>query len=144
MGNVPYVNKFNIAWQVTRVKAKKIEGAHNKGAFVIGWLVDHPTYANYKRVHNWLKMLGYGYKIDSGDRRYCEWALKQLEENRESYTDPSDTDHLDFIRYKHTEVYEVFVDLLARKNNFQFLGRTPVDQKVFVEAMEKYLKEVLS
>jgi hypothetical protein len=138
---MPYVNKFNIAWQVMRVKAKKIEGAHNKGAMIIGWLVNHPTYANYKRVHNWLRMLEYGYRIGSGDRKYCEWALKQLEENKDTYNDPSDSDHLDFRSHRRSEIYAVLMDLRKRKNNFQFLGRTPVDQQEFMDKLEQYIRE---
>ena len=55
-------NKFNIHWQIVRVKARSIKDVDAKVDFVMDFLNSNKNVHNKDRVSNWLKMTSYAYK----------------------------------------------------------------------------------
>ena len=58
-------NKFNIHWQIVRVKARSIKDVDAKVDFVMDFLNSNKNVHNKDRVSNWLKMTSYAYKAVS-------------------------------------------------------------------------------
>ena len=59
-------NKWNINWQVARVRAKKIKDVQGRVEFMQEWLNLHNHYENVDRIKNWYRMC---IMSSRGDRR---------------------------------------------------------------------------
>lgn len=129
------MNKFNLAWQLTRMKARDIKTVPEKIAFVMNFLNKHPNIHNYARVFNWLKMTSLGYSA----RGEFEKMLDYLESRRPDYGSSVDYD-LEFDEVSTAELKKLLKDLSKRKYDFQF-GSTPKAHTEFVEQLQKELEK---
>lgn len=128
------VNKFNIYWQIVRVKARDIKDVDEKINFVVEFLEQKPNTHNLERVRNWLKMTSLGYT--GANRKKFEKVLEALD--GESYSSKDLPNDLTKIRTADLQL--VHKDLSKRKYGFQF-NKTPQAHIDFMEALEKELKK---
>jgi len=126
------INKFTPAWQITRVKARDIKDPWTKLKFVTDWLDKYPTYNNYQRVLNWVRMTGLPYS----DPFKTLYHNKANELTKKSWTDNT-VDDMDFKNFDINDLTKVFKDLRARKYGFQF--KTPQSHIKFVTQLKVYL-----
>lgn len=131
-------NKFNFAWQLVRVQARKIKEVPAKIKHVMAYLHKHPNIHNYDRIHNWLKMTQLGYKGDSKATGHFKDALENLEKNKSKYNAPDDN-HVKLSDVSTDDIKMVLNDLGSRKYDFQF-GATPKAHTEFVSTLEKELE----
>lgn len=123
-------NKFNIYWQIVRVKARDIKDVHAKLKYVLDFLNKHKNIHNYERVLNWVQMTGVAYKGEQ--RKAFEDAAAKLKENKDAYSSSEDLDN-DLSKVDRSEVEKVYADLSKRKYGFQY----KTVPKAHVEFMEK-------
>ena len=102
------VNKFNIEWQMVRVRARAIKDVESKVAFVLDWIGENYNDNNVDRVNNWLKMTSYAYK----DRSAFDVKLEKLGISEDSNNDLS--------KVSTSDLQMVFKDLSKRKYGFQY------------------------
>mgnify|MGYP003630828843 CR=1 FL=1 len=105
------VNKFNIRWQLVRVKAKKIKDVENKIEFVLNFLKKNNSKENFGRIINWLKMARLGYK-DTNKRQLLDLAEKIKCDVRDKVNDLS--------LIISDDLLMVYRDLNKRKYGFQY------------------------
>lgn len=133
---MPVVNKYNIHWQVVRVKAKAEKNVDIKVRYVLDWYYTYPSKANFKRIENWLKMSPLGYKLQSVKQIYRD-ALAELE--LQGYEEKlEDQFEYQFERYTFKELKQVLRDVKKRKYNFKYNG-APKSHYDFVIELERYL-----
>lgn len=130
-------NKFNFAWQLVRVQARKIKEVGEKIEHVMDYLRRYPNVHNYDRILNWLKMAKLGYKGSTYAANAFNKAIKQLEDNKEMFNSPEDNESN--LVDAHTEdIQAVLDDLSKRKYDFQY-NETPKAHTEFVAQLEKEL-----
>jgi hypothetical protein len=126
-------NKFNFAWQLARVQARKIKEVPGKIAYVLEYLQHNPNVHNYDRVRNWMRMTELGYKGDKKATEAFQRALTDLDGSKQKYADTEDNE-VDLAVVSTADINEVLEDLAKRKYDFQF-GSTPKDHTEFVETL---------
>tara|TARA_R110000824_G_scaffold62061_5_gene164569 strand:- start:4833 stop:5240 length:408 start_codon:yes stop_codon:yes gene_type:complete len=109
------VNKFNIRWQLVRVKAKKIKDVENKIEFVLNFLKKNNSKENFGRIINWLKMARLGYK-DTNKRQLFIDALDLAEKIKCDVRDKVN----DLSLIISDDLLMVYRDLNKRKYGFQY------------------------
>ena len=77
------VNKFNIAWQIERVKARSIKDVNQKVKHVVSFLNKNKSKENYERVLNWLKMTKVAYRSEA-QRKVFDDAIAKVSKTRYS------------------------------------------------------------
>ena len=123
-------NKFNIHWQVLRVRMKQMLPRDRIKA-AITFLHENPYHANYKRVLNWTKMTSYAYRQEFDD--FELWLRK----HEALFSQEGDLDN-DMEIYSEEELQGVLHDLEKRKYNFQYAG-VPKQHMEFVDMVNKEL-----
>ena len=109
------INKFNISWQLVRVKAKKIKDVENKIEFVLNFLKKNNSKENFGRIINWLKMARLGYK-DTNKRQLFIDALDLAEKIKCDVRDKVN----DLSLIISDDLLMVYRDLNKRKYGFQY------------------------
>ena len=109
------INKFNISWQLVRVKARKIKDVENKIDFVLDFLKKNNSKENFGRIVNWLKMARLGYK-DMNKRQLFIDALNLIGKNK--YDARDNVNDLSLII--SDDLLMVYKDLSKRKYGFQY------------------------
>ena len=132
------VNKFNIHWQIVRVKARQIGNVFKKIEFVLDYLFFHPNIFNYERVLNWMKMTSIAYSVGTKERDEFERTLKYLAEYKHLYSSNVDIGN-DLTKVSTEDLQMVLKDLAKRKYGFQF-KQVPKDHVGFVQMLENELK----
>ena len=133
--NVRKINKFNIYWQIVRVKAKKIKDVNDKVNYVLEFLDDHNNVHNYGRVLNWLRMTELAYK---GDKKVpFKDAVKFLVKHKEDFENPEDMPN-DLSKIPQEDLEMVYKDLENRKYGFLI----PSAPKTHTDFMAKLKKEL--
>lgn len=128
------VNKFNIAWQIERVKARSIKDVNQKVKHVVSFLNKNKSKENYERVLNWLKMTKVAYRSEA-QRKIFDDAIAKVSKVRYSGSDSSN----DLSKISTNDLQMVLKDLKSRKYGFQF-KKTPQQHTDFVSAIEKELE----
>ena len=125
-------NKFNIHWQVTRVKARKEKCVRVKASYVAEWYSNNMNVHNYDRVKNWFVMTAMAYK---GEKKALLLdVLSALEK-----TDIENDSANDFSAVSEEDLLLVYKDLKKRKYGFQF-DKVPAAHVSFMEKLTKYLQ----
>ena len=128
------VNKFNSAWQLVRVKAKKTKDADKKIELVITYYKNNFTKSDLNRVLNWLKTTRMGYKASPQTQQKFDVAIKALDMNPTVFDNKSTIQEL-----SKQEAKDILKDLKTRKYDFQFKGKAPLTHKQFVNELEVYI-----
>lgn len=129
-------NKFQIDWQIVRVKAKSIKDVALKIVLVKKFLIDNPSRENYDRVKNWATMTSYAYKDLYKKDLFIEFLVFM-----ETLTyDKPDLDN-DFSRIALSDLLMVHKDLSKRKYNFHFGNHVPKSHTRFMESLTVYLED---
>ena len=119
-------NKFNIHWQIVRVKARSIKDVDAKVDFVMDFLNSNKNVHNKDRVSNWLKMTSYANK----DR-----SAFDVEINGDFILEDLDND-LSKVDLDNLKL--VFKDLSKRKYGFQYKS-VPLAHTEFMIELKKEL-----
>ena len=109
------INKFNISWQLVRVKARKVKNVENKIEFVLNFLKKNNSKENFGRIINWLKMARLGYK-DTNKRQLFIDALDLAEKIKCDVRDKVN----DLSLIISDDLLMVYKDLSKRKYGFQY------------------------
>ena len=109
------INKFNISWQLVRVKARKVKNVEDKIEFVLNFLKKNNSKENFGRIINWLKMARLGYK-DMSKRQLFMDALNVAEMIK---CDAKDNVN-DLSLIISDDLLMVYKDLSKRKYGFQY------------------------
>ena len=128
------INKFNISWQLVRVKARKIKDVESKIEFVLNFLKKNNSKENFSRIVNWLKMTRLGYK-DMNKRQLFIDALNMVEMIK---CDAKDNVN-DLSLVISNDLLMVYKDLNKRKYGFQYKSAP----KSHVEFVTKLKAELL-
>lgn len=126
------VNKFNIHWQIVRVKARSISDIDDKLNFVLTFLDQNKNVFNFHRVRNWLKTSAMSYK-DIARRKFIE-KIDLIDKHKQDYESLIDNDN-DLQQISSNNLQRVLKDLANRKYNFQFKS-IPKDHIDFVEKIK--------
>ena len=138
-------NKFNIAWQLTRVNARQIKGVEEKIDYVLNFLEKNRNHQNYERVMNWLKMTKLGYHKSQEAQAHFDIAIMAVNHSRDEGAYNSLWEDLeDFSDYKIEDLIRVQQDISQRKNGFQHKGKAPKDQVEFMARLEDYLETIVN
>ena len=129
------INKFNIRWQIVRVRARKLKNPKDKIELVLKFLKANNNIYNLGRVLNWLKTTGMAYR--GAIRERFNLLHDSLKASAKSFT-KRDSDN-DLAQVNTEDLQMVLDDLEKRKYNFQF-KKTPADHIIFVNALRKELK----
>jgi hypothetical protein len=130
------VNKFDIAWQIVRARAKKIKDPKQKIDFVLDFLNEHPNRNNFGRILNFFKMTKIAYKDPSIVALFDD-AIDYITTNQDQYN--STEDNVILLRDVPKEDLElVYNDLKKRKYGFQF-KQVPVAHTGFMKNLEDEL-----
>jgi len=125
-------NKFNIQWQVVRVKARQKKCVREKASYVADWYSENMNTHNYDRVKNWFTMTAMAYKGEN--KALLLDVLSALEK-----TDIEDDSANDFGAIKEEDLWLVYKDLKKRKYGFQF-NKIPADHISFMKKLTEYLQ----
>jgi hypothetical protein len=128
------MNKFNLSWQLTRVKARKIKDVDKKIDFVLFYLENNKNCHNLDRVSNWLRMTSLAYSNRSAFNK----ALQYIEDTKYNYLS-TDDNIVNVDNVSKEDILMVLKDLNKRKYNFRFNGKIPEDHKRFVEDLTSHL-----
>lgn len=134
-------NKFNIHWQIVRVKLRQVKDVRDKINAALKFLNDNKNAHNYERVLNWLKTTKMGYSGAGSDTlEKFDGAVVYLKRMREEgwYSSSNDTDN-DLSKVPHNDLQMVYKDLQKRKYGFQF-KTPPKDHVAFMEDLKKALQ----
>ena len=128
-------NKFQIDWQIVRLRAKQIKDAAEKAGLVEEFLKANLTIENKERVLNWAKMTAYGY----GDtpEAYILTALYNKIEDLE--VTEAEVYSNDFSKYSWEELALLESELRKRKYDFQMGSKVPESHIVFARELEAYI-----
>jgi hypothetical protein len=141
-----HVNKFDIAWQIVRAKAKKIKDPIEKIDYVIQFLNVNPNVHNFGRIMNWLKMTKVAYKDSSIQSEFDE-EVSWLESHKDQFSSTEDNEmkvedlsNKDLLAvYKDLREYFTFED--TSKTLFQSLSSFDSNAaQVLVELENRRLK----
>tara|TARA_R110002020_G_scaffold255662_2_gene469412 strand:- start:2335 stop:2739 length:405 start_codon:yes stop_codon:yes gene_type:complete len=124
------INKYQVDWQIIRVKARKEKGAKNKVSIVMDWLSNNTHENNYERVKNWLNMSRMGYRNEESKLYYTK-ALQGIEVI--SYTIGEENN--DLSRISDNDLLMIYKDLGNRKWGFQY-AKAPISHIDFMDQLE--------
>ncbi len=127
-------NKWNISWQVARVRAKKIKDIQMRVDFMHEWLLIHNYRVNIDRIANWLRMSMMSANYES--TIIYKKALYKLLEVRDLEEGDLPNDVKAYARDPIIE--DVLKDLEQRTYSFQF-KKLPPGHYEFI----KRIKDVL-
>lgn len=130
------INKYEINWQIARLRAKKCRHVEGKIATVSRFLGENYDNANLVRVTNWAKMTALGYKSKNQEavellNSFVSTLSTDVFSTREYFEN-------DFSAYSTAELRDLLKDLKSRKFNFHYT-KLPKDHILFVAELEKYL-----
>ena len=128
-----HINKFQIHWQIVRVKARKIKDVERKIDFVKQFLISYDSLENKERVKNWATMTSMGYRdksIKDLFKAFLQWIS--------SYSYNSKDLHNDFAEHPNEDLLLVYKDLSKRKYGFQY-SKTPKSHIDFMDGLSDYL-----
>ena len=129
------INKFNAAWQITRLQAKNIQNPDEKLRIIRDYFNRHTTVSDKSRVLNWLRTTSMAYKASLGIQQKFEQEIHKIELSKPTiYDNNSKISNL-----KKEDAILLFKDLKGRKYAFQFGGRTPKDHDNFVFQLRQYI-----
>lgn len=129
-------NKYNIAWQIVRTKARKIKDVDDKLAYVYAFLCRNSSGENVARLKNWAFMSRMGYR-DQGSKKLFTEFLARLETFE---CKMKDSDNTDFTKVSDKDLQLVHKDLNKRKFNFQY-SKVPKDHIDFMKVLEAEMLE---
>ena len=130
------VNKFNAAWQITRLNAKQEKDVIKKIAGVMQYYKDNKTISDLNRVLNWLRMTKLPYKATPIKQALFDNAIKKI-----VHDEPTIFDNNSNINdLTPDEISRLLKDLNNRKYDFQMKGKIPKDHIEFVNKL-KNVKE---
>lgn len=136
--NIPRANKFDITWQIRRVRARDIKDPEKKILYVMAFLEKNPNIHNASRIHNWLKMTAVSYK-DQSVRDMFEDQVNYIEDNLHKFE--ADIDNEKTIQDTNDEdLLLVYKDLKKRKYGFQYKN-APKAHVEFMLQLEDELRE---
>jgi hypothetical protein len=131
-------NKWNINWQVARVKAKQIKDIQERVNFIQEWLSQFNHYHNIDRIRNWLRMSIMSANRDSKqiyqnalDKLFVSESCGQFE-----YKDMKD----EMNEFSSDQLQMVLNDLEKRTYTFQYKGKCPPKHIAFVERLQDALR----
>lgn len=127
------VNKFQIDWQIVRLRAKKQKSVTAKIDLVLEFMIANATKQNQVRVLNWLTMTNIGYKRVF--KELFEEAMEAVNQLRVSAVEEAN----DFERYEEEELEALLKDLNSRKYDYQYSG-APKTHIAFVKELTHYLQ----
>lgn len=128
------INKFNISWQMTRLRARNEKTIEKKIAIVKEYLRNNKNVFDFNRALNWSHMTILWYKEDKREVFY------EFEEWMYDYTDSlkEEDNTSKFEDYTHEELILLLWDLSRRKYNFQY-NKVPLDHVEFIKKLTSYL-----
>ncbi len=129
-------NKYNIAWQIVRTKARRIKDVDDKLRYVMQFLKENSSRENVNRLKNWAFMSRMGYR-DQASKQLFTKMLDQLDVFK---CEMSDSDNTDFTNISNKDLQLVHKDLKKRKFNFQY-SKVPKDHIDFMKALEQEMLE---
>ena len=134
------MTKFNPAWQLVRVQARKMTNYKDKIKHVMSYLEQNPNQHDWARVANWLKMTAAGYKKSMPEAALAFLNTREeIFKNKDLYNLPKDNSSiLDDLTFE--ELQMVLNDLETRKYDFQF-NKTPQAHIDFVEELKKHINK---
>lgn len=128
------MNKFNIYWQIVRVRARKPKDVRHKIEYIKQFINDHPNIYNFDRVLNWAKMTKIAYPDPSSQRSLFDKFIEYLEENEDNFNIKKDMPN-DLTKVDIKSLKMVYNDLKKRKYGFQFKN-APRDHIEFMKDLE--------
>lgn len=129
------MTKFNSAWQLARLKAKKIKDVDQKIKSVLEYYKSNFTKSDRSRVLNWLRTTRMAYKSSPQLQQTFDFAIRVVHSDSPTkYDNESKLSDL-----TKQEAQDILKDLKSRKYNFQFKS-TPKEHTEFVAELEKYIK----
>lgn len=136
--NIPRAKKYDMMWQITRVRARSIKDPETKILYVMKFLEENPNIHNASRCHNWLKMTSVAYK-DQSIRDMFEEEARYIEDNIDKFSSTEDND-MTIQDASDDELLLVFKDLKKRKYGFQYKN-VPKDHTEFMIELEEELNK---
>ena len=133
------VNKFNIHWQIVRVKARSKKNICEKIKYVMDFYEENKNYHNYKRVLNWLQMTALGYKNRWDRVLFSEAASKISSDVSEVVGWYIDIEN-DLSKVAKEDLIKVYKDLAKRKYGFQFKS-IPKGHSIFLNELEEHIND---
>lgn len=127
------VDKFQLDWQIVRLRAKKQKNVIQKIDLVLDFMIANPSFENGVRVLNWLTMTDIGYKrrhkylFEDATRAVSSIVVTQADQTN------------DFSKYSEEELEELLKDLNGRKYDYQYSG-APKTHIAFVQELINYLQ----
>lgn len=134
--NVRSINKFNIYWQIVRVKAKEYKDVNDKIEYVLTFLDKYPNIHNYGRVLNWMQMTMLAYQGDK--KAVFKGVIKDLIDHRKDYEENPEDMPNDLSKISKENLEMVYKDLQNRKYGF-LIASAPKSHIDFVRKLEKAL-----
>lgn len=130
------VNKYNLKWQIVRVRVKDFNDVSSKLKEVLYFYEHNDSRENLERVLNWAKMTKLSYRYFS-DKELFDKLINYLEKEKKKNDFSKDSD-IDF-ESVHTDVLEgLYKDLLKRKYDFQYHS-VPKSHIEFMKKLEAEL-----
>lgn len=130
-------DKWNISWQVARVRVKRIKDVREKVEFMQEWLHRFNYYPNVDRIRNWLRMSIMSANSKTGEI-YKE-ALTNLEHYAKHHQFESGDMNNDIYEFETYQIADVLKDLESRTYGFQF-KKPPKAHITFVERLQHALR----
>lgn len=132
--------KYNLLWQLTRVKNKKEKSLKNKLDNVVSFLHNYPSVDNKDRILNYLNGLELGYKDllsrDTVRRCYIQVSkFKPTEKDTDVSVKIIDTSDLLFL---YNDLYKRNEQWL--KNNYRHKGQNEFLEKLYEELRSRDVK----
>jgi hypothetical protein len=130
------INKFNIHWQIERVKVKNIKDVSKKLESIKSFLIANNNIFNMERIRNWANMLMVS-NISINDKKLVNVFINvYLPTVNKNSLNVDNNNNLHNISTNHLKM--VYKDLSKRKYNFQF-NKTPKDHIEFINDIEMEL-----
>lgn len=125
--------KFNIGWQINRMRARKIGGVDEKTQFMKEYIKKNSNIYDLSRIQNWIRTIRVNYKKEDlmkfADFESFLGILEySAEDNNSKLQD-----------FTEGELRRLLKDLSARKYDFQFKKKKPKEHDYFVKEVEDYL-----
>lgn len=127
-----HVNKYDLAWQIVRMTARKEKRVERKIRIVTQFFMKNKSAQNAARVLNWAHMTKLGYRGEYAHKFISlEVAIRAY-----AITAPLVAECNDFNLYPKETLRALLKDLKGRKWSFQF-KQAPKDHIEFVRQLEE-------
>lgn len=136
------VYKYDIDWQITRARLKKIKSISEKLDFAMNFLKAHSTQLNKDRVLNWAEGLRIALRED-----FNRAQVTLFKKDVSNYTPHNIGDLIrqpnkeDFNKYTQQDRYNLFKDLLVRAKKWLSKGYINDEFDVFMKALIESLSD---